>query len=133
MIAQIVNQSVLTVAQQLHIRSHACFSARNVAPNASAFLLVHMATSKSALATTAGRQRKGDPNALKALLISSYYIYIKYFNNSLLYNATAWCYKGTFSYVPFRGKYFSSLYLVLQLLALCIIASNFWKPAMLII
>ena len=64
---QIVNQSVLTVALQLHTRSHACFSARSAVLNAYAFLLVHMATSKFALATTAGRPRKEDPNALKPL------------------------------------------------------------------
>ncbi|KAK7300693.1 hypothetical protein RJT34_11541 [Clitoria ternatea] len=63
--SSIVKQGALIVALQPHTRSHACFSARSVVPNASVFLLVPMATSKSALATTAGRQRKEDPNALK--------------------------------------------------------------------
>ncbi|KAK6920872.1 hypothetical protein RJ641_014550, partial [Dillenia turbinata] len=44
--------------------SHACSSARNVAQHASVCLLVTMATSKYALATTTGRPRKVDPNAL---------------------------------------------------------------------
>ncbi|CAJ1970839.1 unnamed protein product [Sphenostylis stenocarpa] len=62
---QIANPSARTVAQQHHTRSHACFSARSVVLNASAFLLVLTATSKSAPATTPGRPRKEDPNALK--------------------------------------------------------------------
>lgn len=64
---QIVNQGVLTVALQLHTRSHACFSARSVVQNAYAFLLVHMATSKFALATTTGRQKEEDQNAPETL------------------------------------------------------------------
>ncbi|CAL0317693.1 unnamed protein product [Lupinus luteus] len=63
-VLQIVNQSVVIVVQQLHIRSHACFSARSVVPHVSVFLLVLMATSKLALVTIAGRQRKEHPNVL---------------------------------------------------------------------
>jgi hypothetical protein len=68
---QIANQSVLIVAQQLHTRSHACFSAKNVVLHAYVFHQVYMETSKFVLATTAGRPRKEDQNALKTL-ISSY-------------------------------------------------------------
>ena len=68
---QIVNQGVHIVALQHHTRSHACFSAKNAVLHAYAFLLVYMATSKFALATTAGRHRKENQNALKHLISSN--------------------------------------------------------------
>ncbi|CAK9144900.1 unnamed protein product, partial [Ilex paraguariensis] len=57
-VLQIADQDVAIVAQQHHIRSHACSSARNAAPNACAFLRALTATNKHALATTTGRPRK---------------------------------------------------------------------------
>ncbi|KAJ0042671.1 hypothetical protein Pint_18580 [Pistacia integerrima] len=62
---QIATQSVSIDAQQHHTRSHACSSAKSAATNAFACLLVFTATSKFALATTTGRPRKEDPNALE--------------------------------------------------------------------
>ncbi|RRT40010.1 hypothetical protein BHE74_00056512, partial [Ensete ventricosum] len=43
--------------------SHACSSARSVAPSASACHRVSMATKENAPATTTGRPREEDPNA----------------------------------------------------------------------
>ncbi|XVF71409.1 hypothetical protein PTKIN_Ptkin12aG0034600 [Pterospermum kingtungense] len=63
-VLQIVNQDAHIDAQQHHTKSHACSSASSAVPNAYASLLVLMATSKSALATTIGRPRKEDPSAL---------------------------------------------------------------------
>ena len=68
---QIVNQGVHIVALQLHTRNHACFSAKNVVLHAFVFLRVCMATSKFALATTAGRHRKENQNVLKHLISSN--------------------------------------------------------------
>ncbi|KAF8395645.1 hypothetical protein HHK36_019595 [Tetracentron sinense] len=50
-------------AQRQHTRSHACSSAKSVAPSACACLPAHMETSSSALATITGRPRGEDPNA----------------------------------------------------------------------
>ncbi|KAF3653349.1 hypothetical protein FXO37_17028 [Capsicum annuum] len=54
----IVNQDARIVAQRHHIRSRACFSARNVVQSVCVFLLVPMGISKLALATTTGRPRE---------------------------------------------------------------------------
>ncbi|KEH28241.1 GASA/GAST/Snakin [Medicago truncatula] len=75
-VLKIVNQGVHIVVLQHHTRNHACFSAKNVVLHVFVFLLVCMVTSKFVLATTAGRHRKENQNALKNL-ISSYKSIIK--------------------------------------------------------
>ncbi|RRT61476.1 hypothetical protein B296_00017327 [Ensete ventricosum] len=52
-------------AQRHNTTSHACFSARSVALNASVYPQVSMATKESALATTTGRRKEGVQNALE--------------------------------------------------------------------
>ncbi|KAK9271479.1 hypothetical protein L1049_001838 [Liquidambar formosana] len=64
-VPQIANQGALIVARRHPTKSHACSSASNAAPSASVFLQALMATSKCALATTTGRPKKEDPNALE--------------------------------------------------------------------
>ncbi|KAK3002727.1 hypothetical protein RJ639_018228 [Escallonia herrerae] len=58
-------QDARIVARQLRIKSLACFSASSAAPSACACLQALMATNRHALATTAGRPSKADPNALE--------------------------------------------------------------------
>ncbi|KAK3018774.1 hypothetical protein RJ639_005237, partial [Escallonia herrerae] len=59
------DRDVRIVARQLRTKSHACFSASSAAPSAFACLQALMATNRHALATTAGRPSKADPNALE--------------------------------------------------------------------
>ena len=47
--------------------SHACFSAKSAAGSACVCRLATMETKPFVLATTTGRQRKEDPNALKTI------------------------------------------------------------------
>ncbi|KAF8403587.1 hypothetical protein HHK36_011691 [Tetracentron sinense] len=51
-------------AQRQLTRSHACSSAKSVAPSACVCLRAHTETSSLALATITGRPRGEDPNAL---------------------------------------------------------------------
>ena len=62
---QSVRGHAISGARKHNTRNHACFSARNVASNASVFLQGLMLTKKFVLATITGRPREEDPNALK--------------------------------------------------------------------
>ncbi|KAL6286802.1 hypothetical protein ACE6H2_011192 [Prunus campanulata] len=64
-VAESANRDVLIVARPHRTRNHACSSAKNAAPHAYVFLQAFMATNKFALATTTGRPKKDDPNALE--------------------------------------------------------------------
>ncbi|KAK3187872.1 hypothetical protein Dsin_027433 [Dipteronia sinensis] len=55
-----VLRRAITGARRHHIKSHACFSATNVAKNACVFLLALMDTKKSAHAITTGRPKKAN-------------------------------------------------------------------------
>lgn len=66
-----VLQNAIIDAQQLHTRSRACFSAKNVVQSAYVCRQAHMGTSKRALATITGRQSEEDQNALE-LMVSVY-------------------------------------------------------------
>ncbi|KAJ8551692.1 hypothetical protein K7X08_021707 [Anisodus acutangulus] len=61
----IASQDVPIDAQQHHTRSHVCSFVRNAVLHACVFLLGFMATNKHALATTTGRLKKENQNALK--------------------------------------------------------------------
>ena len=65
LIMQIASPNVLTDALPHPIRSLACSSVRNVVLSACVYLQVRTATSNLALATTTGRPRKEDQNALE--------------------------------------------------------------------
>jgi len=111
-IEQIVKGGVRTVAQQLHTRSHACFSVRSVAQNAYVFLLVPMETSNSALATTPGRPRKDDPSALKPTT-SAFLI-------SYIYNSSPFLH-------PYMDNFFHRLYFYLPKTMRTVFSSNTTK------
>nr|CAD1822009.1 unnamed protein product [Ananas comosus var. bracteatus] len=51
------------------IKSHACSSAKSAVSNASVFLLGLMLTRSLAPATTTGKQREEDPNALELITL----------------------------------------------------------------
>ncbi|XXG55434.1 hypothetical protein AAC387_Pa03g3102 [Persea americana] len=63
-VLKIVAGGAHTDARQRHTGNHACSSASSAALSACVFLLALMETSRPALATTTGRPRKEDPNAL---------------------------------------------------------------------
>ncbi|KAL9319165.1 hypothetical protein ACSQ67_015682 [Phaseolus vulgaris] len=63
--SHIVNLVVRIDAQTHSTRSHVCSSARSVVRNACVCLLEPMATRRCAPATTTGRPKGEDPNALE--------------------------------------------------------------------
>ncbi|KAL3620346.1 hypothetical protein CASFOL_035258 [Castilleja foliolosa] len=60
-----VHQDAHIGAQRQHSRSHACSTAKNVVQCVCVCHLAHMGTSKFALATTTGKPREVDQNALE--------------------------------------------------------------------
>lgn len=68
--------SVKIVARTQVTRSRACSSAKSVADHVAAFLLAPMEIKVFAVATTAGRPRKEDQNALESFL--NYSIIVSY-------------------------------------------------------
>ncbi|KAF3445205.1 hypothetical protein FNV43_RR14899 [Rhamnella rubrinervis] len=61
--------SAKVVARIQVTRSHACSSAKSAVDHVVVFLLAPMETKVFAVATTAGRPRKEDPNALESFRI----------------------------------------------------------------
>ncbi|ANM64788.1 GAST1 protein homolog 5 [Arabidopsis thaliana] len=64
-LVQSATQSVASVVQQHHTRSHACSFASSVAKNVFVFLLALSATNKLVHVTTTGRLKKAVQNVLK--------------------------------------------------------------------
>ncbi|GFQ02889.1 protein gast1 [Phtheirospermum japonicum] len=70
-----VHQDAQIDAQRHHSRSHAWSSAKNVVQSVCVCHLAHMGTSKFALATTTGKPRKVDQNALEKMPIMISFCY----------------------------------------------------------